>query len=150
MNNDVIRIGKVSSVNATAGMVRVTYPDKDNSVTAELPVFSFTGEYRMPEVGSQVLVVHLSNGAAAGIVLGNYWNKSAPPPVNSGFYKDLGDGAYISNSGGVITIHADKIILDGTTTIDGTTVIDGTTTINGINFSSHTHTGAHGETSGPH
>ena len=150
MNNDVIRIGKVSSVNAADGMVRVTYPDKDNSVTAELPVFSFTGEYRMPEVGSQVLVVHLSNGTAAGIVLGNYWNKSAPPPVNSGFYKDLGGNAYMECSGGTLTIHADSIVLDGTTTIDGATSISGTTTIDGIDFSTHTHTGAHGETSGPH
>ena len=104
----------------------------------------------MPEVGSQVLVVHLSNGTAAGIVLGNYWNKSAPPPVNSGFYKELGDGAYMKCSGGVITIHADSIVLDGTTTIDGATSISGTTTIDGIDFGSHTHTGAHGETSGPH
>jgi len=138
MKNDVIRIGKVSSVNAAAGMVRVTYPDKDDSVTAELPVFSFTGEYRMPEVGSQVLVAHLSNGTAAGICLGAYWNKSAPPPVSSGFRKDLGSGAYIECADGQVVIHASNIILDGITNI------------NGLDFSTHTHTGVNGETSGPH
>ena len=137
--NDVIRIGKVSSVNGC--MVRVTYPDRDNSVTAELPVFSFTGEYKMPKVGSQVLVVHLSNGTSAGVCLGNYWNDSNRPAVSSGFRKELGDStgeAYIECSGGKVTIHASQIILDAPTNI------------NGISFGSHTHTGAHGETSGPH
>ena len=87
MNTDVIRIGKVSSVNAGSGMVRVTYPDKDDSVTAELPVFSFTDEYKMPKVGSQVLVVHLSNGTSAGVCLGHYWNKSNKPLVSEGFVR---------------------------------------------------------------
>ena len=58
-NKSEIRIGKVSSVNYAQGMIRVTYPDRDNSVTAEIPMFSFTDEYKMPKVGSQVLVVHL-------------------------------------------------------------------------------------------
>lgn len=141
MKEKLIRIGKVSSVDAVSGTVRVTYPDRDDSVTAELPVFSFTDEYKMPKVGSQVLVVHLSNGTSAGVCLGHYWNGSNRPPASSGFRKELGDfygEAYISFSDGKVTIHADKIVLDGTVVADG------------VNVGSHTHTGAHGETSGPH
>ncbi len=141
MNTDVIRIGKVSSVNAGSGMVRVTYPDKDDSVTAELPVFSFTDEYKMPKVGSQVLVVHLSNGTSAGVCLGHYWNKSNKPPVSEGFRKELGEesgDAYLEFSGGKLTIHASEIVLDGAVTADG------------IKVKTHTHTGVHGETGPAH
>ena len=144
---DVVRIGKVSSVNAPDGMVRVTYPDKDDSVTAEIPMFSFTDEYKMPKVGSQVLVVHLSNGTSAGVCLGHYWNGSNTPPVSSGFRKELGGSygdAYISFEGGTVTIHAPTIVLDGN--VSTTADID----VSGVSAKNHTHTGAHGETSGPH
>lgn len=75
-----IRVGKVSKINYEKGMIRVTYPDLDDSVTAELPVFSFTDEYKMPKIGQEVFVLHLSNGQAAGILMGKYWNKDNAPP----------------------------------------------------------------------
>ena len=144
---DVIRIGKVSSVNASAGTVRVTYPDRDDSVTAELPVFSFTDEYKMPSVGSQVLVVHLSNGTSAGICLGHYWNGSNQPPVSEGFRKELGEAygdAYLEYADGKLTIHAPKIVLEGD--VKTTADID----VSGVSAKNHTHTGVHGETSPAH
>ncbi len=85
-----IRVGKVSKINYEKGMVRVTYPDLDDSVTAELPVFSFTDEYKMPKTGQEVLVLHLSNGQAAGILMGKYWNKDNVPP-------DYGQGKNVFN-----------------------------------------------------
>ena len=159
MSERLIRIGKISSVNAAEGMARVTYPDMDDSVTAELPVFCFTGEYRMPEVGAEVLVVHLANGSSAGVGLGRYWNKADKPPVDSGFYKELGEDAYLKFDDGKLTIHAPEIVLEG----DKVTVkspgikLDGpvktTADIlagNSVSALSHTHSGVHGETSGPH
>ena len=74
MADRTIRIGKVSSVDYGSGMIKVVYPDLDNSVTDDLPYLTFNDEYKMPKVGASVLVVHLSNGAAAGIVCGTYWN----------------------------------------------------------------------------
>lgn len=85
-----IRVGKVSKINYEKGMVRVTYPDLDDSVTAEFPVFSFTDEYKMPKIGQEVLVLHLSNGQAAGILMGKYWNKDNVPP-------DYGQGKNVFN-----------------------------------------------------
>ena len=49
MANDIFRVGKVSSIDYAAGLVRVAYPDKDNSVTAPLPMLCT--EYNMPQVG---------------------------------------------------------------------------------------------------
>ena len=39
MADRTIRIGKVSSVDYGSGMIKVTYPDLDNSVTDDLPYF---------------------------------------------------------------------------------------------------------------
>lgn len=156
-NKSEIRIGKVSSVNYAQGMVRVTYPDRDDSVTAEIPVFSFTDEYKMPKVGSQVLVVHLSNGAAAGVCLGHYWNeKNTSKATGEGvFRKELGQDygeAFIEFKGGTVTIHADKIKIDGAVTATKSVTVSGDVKAgeSGISLIEHTHTGVHGETSKPH
>ncbi|WP_418443651.1 hypothetical protein [Blautia sp.] len=53
-----IRIGRVSSIDYGSGMISVTYPDLDDSVTDDLPVFSMGDEYKMPPVGAEVLVLH--------------------------------------------------------------------------------------------
>lgn len=90
MAERTVRIGKVSKINYEKGMIRVTYPDLDDSVTAEFPVFSFTDEYKMPKIGQEVLVLHLSNGQSAGILMGKYWNKKNIPP-------DYGQGKNVFN-----------------------------------------------------
>lgn len=77
-----VRIGKVSKVNYKDGTIEVTYPDRDDAVTDAFPVCSFNGEYKMPEIGKEVLVLHLSNGSTAGIVLGPYWNEENRPAVS--------------------------------------------------------------------
>ena len=76
-----IRIGKVSRINYATGMIAVTYPDQDDSVTDLLPFLTFGGEYHMPKVEQYVAVIHLSTGAEMGIVLGPYWDDDNPPPV---------------------------------------------------------------------
>ena len=73
---DNIRVGNVSKVDYKKGMIEATYPDLDDSVTSFLSVVSFNDEYKMPEVGDEVLVVHLSSGQSRGLVLGHYWNKT--------------------------------------------------------------------------
>ena len=60
-----IRLGKISSIDYAKGMARVVYHEKDDDVTRLIPLLSH--EYKMPPVGSQVLVVHLSNGTEAGV-----------------------------------------------------------------------------------
>lgn len=104
MAERLIRIGRVSSVDYENGMVSVTYPDLDDATTDEFPVFSFTDEYKMPGIGQEVLVLHLSNGQTAGIVMGKFWNRQNIPS-NSGenvFRKELGRSygeAYIEYNG---------------------------------------------------
>ena len=118
MAEKIVRIGKVSSIDYKNGMISVTYPDLDDSVTDDLPVFSMTDEYKMPEVGAEVLVLHLSNGCSAGVVMGRYWNESNRPPVSgkNTFRKELGSSygeAYIQYKDGNMTLKDQK----GSTTL---------------------------------
>ncbi len=115
---DNIRVGNVSSIKYKKGLIEVTYPDLDDSVTDALPVFSLTGEYKMPKVGDEVLVVHLSNGETAGIVLGKFWGGDEKPKVygQNVFRKELGDTqgeCYIQYKDGKLTFKSPE----GSTTL---------------------------------
>ena len=116
--SDNIRVGNVSSIKYKKGLIEVTYPDLDDSVTDALPVFSLTGEYKMPKVGDEVLVVHLSNGETAGIVLGKFWGGDEKPKVygQNVFRKELGDTqgeCYIQYKDGKLTFKSPE----GSTTL---------------------------------
>lgn len=67
-----IRIGFVSSYDAGTGMAAIYYPDRCQEVTDTLPVFAPFGILQTLVKGDAVLVVHLSNGQEAGIVIGTY------------------------------------------------------------------------------
>lgn len=118
-----IRIGKISAIDYASGRVRVVYHDRDDAVTNLIPLLS--SEYLMPRVGDQVVVLHLSDGSAAGIVIGRAWSeKNKPPESGAGLYrKDLSNEsgeAFVRYKGGVFKIHADTIVLDGDVTVTGT------------------------------
>ena len=93
MNQRLIRIGKISTIDYESGMASVTYPEMDGNTTDKFPVFSLTGEYKMPAVGQEVLVLHLPTGQASGVILGGMWNKKNIPPKSGEyvFRKELGD-----------------------------------------------------------
>lgn len=125
---EVIRIGKVSAIDYEAGRVRVVYHQLDDSVTALIPLIS--AEYKMPKVGDQVLVLHLSDGTEAGVVLGRPWSeKNKPPEHGEGLYrKDLADKpgeAMIRYKDGVMTIKAKTLQIVGSLTIEGDLAVTG-------------------------
>lgn len=123
-----MRIGKISSINDKNGMVRVVCPSHDNSPTAEMPLLST--EYFMPEVGDQVLVAHLSNGTAVGVVLGRPWSEKNPPPeCGAGLYrKDFSrtpGEAMLRYQDGTLTLKASKVVVDGDMEVTGDLTVTG-------------------------
>lgn len=134
---DVIRVGFISSINYEKGFVQVTYPDRENAVSGELPYFS--DYYQMPEVGDRVVVLYLTNGNHEGFVLGKYYHDENMP-VKSGkgllhkplhqngaeilyqqnedsFYLKAGeiqvDGNTVNVNGDNITLFANSLSLSG-------------------------------------
>ena len=63
-----IRLGKISSINYTAGKARVVYEDRDDSVTSELPFLAL--QYIIPQVFDVVVVACFSIGSVFGLILG--------------------------------------------------------------------------------
>lgn len=125
---DTLRIGKISSINYTNGTARVLYTDRDNAVTAELPLLS--NEYYMPAIDDLVLVCHLPNGGQAGVIIGPFWNDNNRPPAGGAgtFRKDFDrDGnCYIKHADGTLEIHCNgkvEITCSGGVYINGNSAV---------------------------
>lgn len=150
-----IRLGKISAVDYPTGMVRVVYHEKDDSVTRLIPLLST--EYFMPEVGDQVLVLHLSNGTEAGVVMGRPWSeKNAPPEGAAGlFRKDMARSpgeAMLRYKDGTLTIKAANVVIEGGLMVNGNLTANGKVTSTGdvvaagISVDNHKHTDSLGRT----
>lgn len=131
MADSEIRIGKVSSVDYETGMARITYRDKDGTVTKDFPGLNFNDEYHMPMPGQQVLVAHLSNGSSRGVILGPIWNKINKPRESGAeiYRKELSrkkDAAYVrySDENGEYLVKAANVHVNGVnkTVLDGPNV----------------------------
>ena len=85
-------------------------------------MISFNDEYKMPKIGDEIAVLHLSNGAAAGVILGHYWNETNKPAESGAglylkqFAEEAGKayarykaGAYLLKSDASITLDANAI-----------------------------------------
>lgn len=117
---NMVRVGIVSSVNGPACTARVTFPDKDNMVSAELPVLQM-GSYRtegycLPEVNTKVVCLFLPNPAGNGInggfIIGAYYSGENPPVESDASVRSVKfpDGSQVRYDNGVITISAAKEI----------------------------------------
>lgn len=120
------RVGRVSKINYEDGTIEVLYTDRDNEVTAELPVLNFGNEYHMPKIDDMVMVMHLSNGCEMGVVLGTFWSGGNPPQESGeGLYrKEYGSKpgeAYTRFKNGAMEFKADSVIFktkSGTVSIE--------------------------------
>lgn len=100
---NMVRIGYVSSVNTQNGSIRATFPDKNNTVSDELPVLTRGSaknkDYWLPDINEQVVCLLLPNGenSGAGFCLGTYFSDTALPVVSNSNKRrlDFLDGTYI-------------------------------------------------------
>lgn len=98
----LVEFGYINTVNSVAGTASVNFKSR-KVISGEMQIFAPAGEYYMPKQGDQVVVIRTGRGASDGVILGGFWNEKNPPPVSSGVYKDMGNGASIKQSEGTIT-----------------------------------------------
>ncbi len=107
----MIKHGVVSSVQAKFCSVRVNFSDRDNLVSAWLPVLqpACAGNkfFSLPKVGDNVVCVFEHNcDDGTGFVLGSFYNdKNRPPSTNKkSVVIKFEDGAEIRYASGKLTI----------------------------------------------
>lgn len=141
---NLIRTGRVSSIDYQAGTFEVTYFDRGQSVTQKINAIS-NGEYKMPNIGQMVSVIHNSNGTAAACSMGTIWNAANRPAegYKGLFRKEYGTepgqafSRYDANTG-VFTMTVGNVVI--TINRDGSVHLDAPdgVTVNGASLSTHT------------
>lgn len=94
-SNDIsVQIGEVNSVNWPSKTVKVLHEDANGSMSTDLPIMRPKPK---PEIGDPALCVYLSNGAAYGICLGEFYQEENIPADNGQFIECmvLPDGSSI-------------------------------------------------------
>lgn len=88
--SQVLRIGKVSSINYANGTARVTYEDRGGNTTGELPFLAWA--YWMPKIEDRVLVGALSNGSTSAVILGPVWHEGHRPAAHGAgrYHQEMG------------------------------------------------------------
>ena len=153
---NLIRVGRVSSVNAANCTARVAF-EAQGIVSYDLPIIvpqtMKNKDYALPDVGEQVLCIFLPTGNAAGFILGSLYSTVDKPPLSSADKRGttFSDGTHIEYDRSSNTLMIDckgpiNIIASGNVHVTGDVIADG------ISLKTHTHGGiipGGGSTAGP-
>lgn len=92
---DLVRIGKISTINYNAGTASVTYTDRNAETSPQFPIFS--AAYEMPEIDDTVVVLMLPNSGTKGFIVGVPFSSRNVPEVSGEgvFCKKFHDGTKI-------------------------------------------------------
>ncbi len=143
MDKNIIRVGRVSSINPNMATARVVF-EAQGIVSYDLPVLQHqtlkNKDYYMPDIGEHVVCLFLPTGNAEGFILGAIYSDEDRPPVNSQDKRviQFEDGTQIeyNRSSHTLTINAVgpiNIVADGNVNITGDVVADG------ISLKTHVH-----------
>ena len=121
---NLIRIGIVSAVNGETCSARVTFGEKDNSVSEDLPIITIgskqTKAYWLPEVGTQVLCIFQpnvsANGICDGFIIGAFYSAEDMPVESNADVRSItfADGSFIRYEDGNIEINTKgNVIIKG-------------------------------------
>lgn len=134
---NIIRIGRVSSVDVNTNTARVAFSDKDDLVSGNLMIVNRGSmadkDYWMPDVDEQVICLMQPNASGKGLndgfILGSFFSAEDPPQESSADVRAVkfSDGTVVKHDRktGNLTINATgdiSIIAGGAVTIKGATV----------------------------
>lgn len=147
----MLRIGKVSSIDAAKATAKVVFESSENMVSYNLPVLyrqtKSAKDYWMPDIGESVVCVFLPNDQSNGFILGAFYVED-PPATSADIRKVIfDDGTEIEYNSGSHTLTIDaagpiNITAAGNVNITGDVIVDG------ISFKEHVHSDPQGGTTG--
>jgi len=165
---NLVRVGRVSSVDPDRCMARVAFEDKDEAVSHDLPVLVrgalAAKDYWLPSPGELVVCLYLPSGNSRGFVLGSLYSEANPPPVSNGDKRHISfvDGTRIEYDAGTHTLIIDakgpvNIVATGNVNVTGDVRVSGDLNVSGdvvagdISLKTHVHGGVMGGsgTTGP-
>ena len=152
---NVIRSGRISSINPKNGTARVVFADKDNLVSYDLPVLQRSTlknkDYSMPDIGESVVCLFKPNGIAEGFVVGAHYNEEDAPPT-----ADPDVRMVKFDDGTVVSYNRKTHVLDincGSGTVNviaaGNVNVTGDVIADGISLKTHIHPESIGSVTGP-
>lgn len=98
---NIMRVGTVSSVDPGKCTARVTFADKAEVVSFDLPVLVRGSlqnkDYWLPDPGEQVVCLFLPSGNAQGFIIGSLYSEKDVPPVGDQNKRHIkfSDGSFI-------------------------------------------------------
>lgn len=98
---ELIRIGRITSVDEKKHTARVEFLDRDEMVSWDLPVLVPSTvdpqDYCLPVEGTDVVCVFLPNGQQQGFIIGAFYTDANPPPITDRkkYLRRFKDGTFI-------------------------------------------------------
>ncbi|MDD4599616.1 hypothetical protein SDC9_04134 [bioreactor metagenome] len=145
---NIVRVGRVSSIDPERATVRVAFEDKSGLVSYDLPVLVQqtlkNKDYCMPDPGEHVVCLFLPNGIAQGFCLGAFYSATDTPPVSNAKKRHVSfeDGTTIEYDRETSTLTINTV---GAVNITGAT---GDVIVNGISLVNHIHPESIGSATG--
>ncbi|MEK4849708.1 phage baseplate assembly protein V [Paenibacillus sp. FSL H7-0756] len=122
----MILIGRVSTANPAAGSVRVTFADRDDMVSGELPVLTPGGWGKgnaVPLPGERVVCAFLNHARSAGFCLGSYFADDGEPSGTQdqrGVWFEDGSYVYYDRTAQTLTVKSSGgVRIEGDLTVTG-------------------------------
>lgn len=154
MLKNVIRVGKVSSIQPEKCTARVAFEDRGGTVSPELPILVRGSlqnrDYWMPDPNEHVVCLFLPSGNAQGFIIGSIYSKADPSPVQDENKRHISfsDGTMIEYDRKTHTLTIDaKGPINITATQD--IIVHGDVIADGVSLKKHTHIQTPGAETGP-
>lgn len=139
---NLIRVGRVSSVNPETATVRVVF-EAQGVVSNDLPVIQYqtlkNKDYCLPDVGEHVVCIFLPTGNADGFVLGAIYSDEDEPPTASADKRmvSFDDGTVIEYDRASHTLTIDaagpvNIVAAGNVNVTGDVIANGISLVNHV------------------
>lgn len=99
----MLRVGRVSSVDASNATARVVFPGDEDVVSYDLPIVvagaSRSMNYWVPVIDEQVLCLFLPSAIEQGFIIGGFYSQAQTPPINdAGAHVLAGDTVHLGDA----------------------------------------------------